>query len=899
MFKKMRDSAVAATCLLAIAGPGLAQAEESQERQGPEFTLEEVLVTARKKVENQQSVPIAISALTTEQLDEKAITHLADVAKYVSGLNFEQGVLPNDTRPVIRGMSINRGRPNVAILVDGIDISSETLTVAGGGAFANLSLLDLQRVEVINGPQSVTYGRSAFAGAINYVTKRPDASAGAYGYFEAEANEHGYLKGYGNLSLPLIGDALALGATLLKSDFDGYYENPNTGGDLGGVDQKGAAIALNYAPDGRFSAYLRGEYAKESYAARPVVMRASVSNLSAPGDFALAGTVPGFGHNMPIPGGASRFPEVSEAACAAAIPFAHLYGQPLPCATMLAGDVGAAEEAEIDLSPNPLTGEDFAGTEVRNRRLTLELNWAADAMEILSLTGYTGNESRVQEDFDLTNFDLQSAGPGSANFDPMYAFANPFGNPPDFTPLGNAPGAAFTQFGVNTNSDTSFDYEQFSQEIRFTGEAGSLGWMADFLYWSETMDAVMNQMWWARESIDSTYWNAILSRFVDPTCATPGRADSCLFFTGIRERMAPNRIPMSRDTSHWSVAASFLYRFNEDLRATAEGRYLEETIDYESLPLDTFIHGFLNMPYFDPATNSFQPVPQQQKIKETEFVPRFSLDWQASDQAFVYASAGKGFKPGGIATTDGNGDISTGHYKPEQLWAYEIGLKTDLSDGRLRLNGALFYNDYTDQQVPYFVTNNLGVTNVSVTNAGKSEIFGIELEALYRPSANWSFTGGYTRADTEYKDFNISEVGNPSTYDKIQSGNALGDFKGKSFTNTPKHTLIFAMRYDGEFGEGVGYFAELFGNYQSKRYLDQGNLSYLPSVWLLDFSAGIRSDHWRITAYVNNLTDEDKVRSGLGNVSYGFMPAGQIPPFGASLTLPAPRTLGIRARFMF
>jgi outer membrane receptor protein involved in Fe transport len=551
---------------------------------------------------------------------------------------------------------------------------------------------------------------------------------------------------------------------------------------------------------------------------------------------------------------------------------------------MLVGDVGDAKEKDIDQSPNPTTGKDFDGTEVENTRLTLELDWQVGEVQITSLTGYTDNETSVSEDFDLTNFDLESLGPGTAKFAPFYI------GPPE---------AEATQFGVNTDSDTSFDYDQFSQEIRFTGSTGKLDWMADVLYWEEDMDAVMNQMWWGRESMDFDYWNSFASyQFLSFLCAVPGDVNSCVGFDGITTGPEPINILMNRDTEHWSAAASFVYNFTDNFRATVEGRYVDETLDYEGLPLDTLNNGLFGLPYFDPATGSSVPQMQEETVEADEFVPRFSVDWQINDDVFTYVSAGKGFKPGGIATTDGNGDITEGHYDPETLWSYEIGVKSDLLGNRLRLNGAVFYNDYTDQQVPFFVTNELGVTNVSVTNAGESEVYGLEIEATYRPSANWTFMAGWTHVETEFKDFNISDVGTPGSYDKLQSGNIEGDFSGTEFTNTPEDVALASIRYDGQFSGGMNYFSELFANYRSKQYLDQGNLSYLPAVTLVDFSAGISNENWTVTAYVNNLTDEDDVQSGLGNVSYGFMP-GAVPPFGANLSLPAPRTFGMRVRYSF
>jgi iron complex outermembrane receptor protein len=890
MFRKTQLGVAVAASTLLLGGQVQAETREVQSLRGENFQLEEVLVTARKKVENLQSVPLAIDAFSAQMLDEKAINTLEGIAKYSTSLTFNQGVLPNDTRPVIRGMNISRGRPNVGVLVDGIDISSETLTVAGGGATLNVGLLDLERIEIIKGPQTVTYGRSAFAGAVNYVTKRPVANRGVYGYIEGETDEHGYWQGLGNVSFPIT-ETLAAGITLLKSDFDGHYENPNTGGDLGGIEQDGAAIALNFEGEGDFTAYFRAEYSDDKYTPRAVVGRQSLSNVSEPGDFFLLGTLEEGAKNLAIPGGAFGLPESTQAECDAAKSFTYVAGQPPVCASMLVGNVADVKERDIDQSPDPRTGKDFKGTKVENTRLTLELDWQIGEVQVVSLSGYTDNDTSVSEDFDLTNFEseqLESPIPGfgSANFAPWYI------GPVD---------ASFSQYGASTDSQTSFSYDQYSQEFRFIGSVGDLEWMADVLYWKEDMDAVMNQQWWLREGSDEDFVNSTVTAFNIPfLCTDPGDPTDCDGFDGVTTGPEPLPIPLNRDTEHWSGALSLVYSFNDALRVTAEGRYVDETIDYEGLPLDVQLNGFFGVDYFDPDTGVFgDPVMQKETVEETEFVPRYSVDWQATDNVFAYASAGKGFKPGGIATTDGNGDIRSGHYKSETLWTYEIGLKTDLLSNRLRLNGAIFYNDYTDQQVPFFVTNAIGVNNVSVTNAGESEVYGGEIEATYRPSANWTFMAGYTHVETEFKDFNISDVGTPGTYDRVLSGNAEGDFSGKSFANTPEDVAMASIRYDGQFSGGMNYFTELFANYQSKQYLDAGNLSYLGDTTLVDFSAGISNENWQVTAYVDNLTDEDDVQSGLGNVSYGMLAGGAIPPYAANLSLPNPRTVGMRARYMF
>ena len=126
--------------------------------------IDEIIVSVRRKDESLQEVPISVSTIGEEQIRRFGINSTSDVVKYTAGLEFDEGLGAQDTRIVIRGLSPTRGRSNVAILVDGIDFTGEAIGTAGGGILVNQQLLDVQRVEVVKGPQSALYGRSAFAG---------------------------------------------------------------------------------------------------------------------------------------------------------------------------------------------------------------------------------------------------------------------------------------------------------------------------------------------------------------------------------------------------------------------------------------------------------------------------------------------------------------------------------------------------------------------------------------------------------------------------------------------------------------------------------------------------------------------------------------------------------------
>ena len=136
-------------------------------------TLDEITVTARRREESLQDTPLSMTAFSAEQIQRGGLSNFSDVAKLTPGLVFDQDFGANDTRPSIRGLPATRGRPPVGILIDGIDVSSEAIATAGGGNLMNLRLLDLERIEVVKGPQSALYGRVAFGGAVNYITARP------------------------------------------------------------------------------------------------------------------------------------------------------------------------------------------------------------------------------------------------------------------------------------------------------------------------------------------------------------------------------------------------------------------------------------------------------------------------------------------------------------------------------------------------------------------------------------------------------------------------------------------------------------------------------------------------------------------------------------------------------
>ncbi len=199
--------------------PDIAAAENAN-------SADEIVVTARKREERLQDVPLSVSALTAKQLEQLQVRDTKDIAALTPGLNFE-GYLGGSGTPVIRGASQQRITDldqNVSSFFDGIYLPRQYAV--------NLGVIGLERVEVVKGPQSALYGRNAFMGAINYVTKKPgnewagsaELTAGIYSRFDI----------LGDISGPLIKDKLFVRFGVGYSKFDGDQKNgnPNANADI-------------------------------------------------------------------------------------------------------------------------------------------------------------------------------------------------------------------------------------------------------------------------------------------------------------------------------------------------------------------------------------------------------------------------------------------------------------------------------------------------------------------------------------------------------------------------------------------------------------------------------------------------------------------------------------------
>ena len=262
----------------ALAGQaGFAQSESASA--GP--ALEEIVVTARKREESLQEVPLAVTALSAADITNRQVNSIDDLAKFAPGLVFSRSFGRSNERPVVRGLASVLAGTNatvetgVAYFVDGVYYPGDIQT---------LDMAEVERVEVIRGPQSALYGRNTYAGAINFITRRPGDEMKASVSGGADGDERqisGRLSGR-------LSDTLTGGLSVRYFDFDGQWKNELTGKTVGDENSVSFGGTLNFQPTENVELRLRAAHNRDRDGTRPLFYQSPEFNNCAPGTRSLA-----------------------------------------------------------------------------------------------------------------------------------------------------------------------------------------------------------------------------------------------------------------------------------------------------------------------------------------------------------------------------------------------------------------------------------------------------------------------------------------------------------------------------------------------------------------------------------------------------------------------------------
>ncbi|MEZ5565240.1 MAG: TonB-dependent receptor [Gammaproteobacteria bacterium] len=240
--------------------------------------VEEIVVTARKREENLQQVPLAVTAFTAENMEQRQIRSVDDIGRLTPGLSFSKAFGRTTERPVIRGLGnvlagVQFGvESGAAYFVDGIYYP---------GDVQSINIHDIERIEVIKGPQSALYGRNTYSGAINYITKSPGQTLGADATMRY--GQDGDFEVSGRLNGPLIPGVLGGGISARYYSFDGEYTNTVTGKTVGDEQSKTFNAALEWTPHEDVRVNLRLDSQNDRDGTRAFFLQPSESNNCFPG----------------------------------------------------------------------------------------------------------------------------------------------------------------------------------------------------------------------------------------------------------------------------------------------------------------------------------------------------------------------------------------------------------------------------------------------------------------------------------------------------------------------------------------------------------------------------------------------------------------------------------------
>ena len=812
--------------------------------------LEEIVVVARKREESLQEVPISIATFSQEDLMVQGIDSLEDIARQSAGIIFDKGFGPQDVRVVMRGLSPTRGRPNVAVLLDDVDISGEAIRTAGSSLTVNPRLIDVERIEIVRGPQSALYGRSAFGGAIHYVTRRP--SAERHGQISIDVSAEGKRELTASASGP-VSDNFFVGFNAAAWSEDGFYQNTITGADVGGQEGIGATItaALDISDSTRLTA--RVEVTDDEFGPAASTASRQRTFLAAP----------------------------REGSGVVWSPLAAGVDQPF-------GPVASIDELTLTLSPDPRTGKDYPGTtrEVLRGHLRAEFEFSR---ALLTTITHVGSVESTQ------HFDSQRIGDASAP----------------------------VAFGSSVAGETNFETETdlFSQEIRLssTGD-GPWTWVVGGLYWAEDTHQ------------DEYSVTCIMTSFRPPFSLDRTLPMNCGHWMSRIGTAVPGVAhPWDRDISHSSVYGLVDWQFTDAWDIGFEARYVSEELDVSgphSSTLITNLFGPPIPPQLAPLFFAPRAGPQNtDQVDDSYVVPKLVLRYRPSDEQTWYGSISQGVKPAGISTLvgpQGYDNPEVYRFDAEEITVYEIGWKTSWMDNRLRVNGAAFYQDFSDKQLTtqYLPPGPNAVLGSRPENASAAKITGIELDVTAVLTDNLTMNWGYTWLDSEYDEYNklsssISDAVRGGTCELVTLGGnttCLVDLTGNEIEDVPQHQLFAGISWRSPMANGGEFMVDFDVQYQGSRWEAEWNLLEIESYMLADLRVGVSRGPWTAMAYVSNLLDDDTMRSALSAPDFAgigvviwpgrFTPRGgpvftQLFPNSTNIYYPDPREFGLRASYTF
>jgi outer membrane receptor protein involved in Fe transport len=829
--------------------------------------INEVIVTAQRREESAQNVPIMITALTSETLTQLNITTFEDYLKFLPNVTASTHG-PGQGQIYMRGLATTEDGnqstgatgsfPNVAVYLD-----EQSAQLPGRNL--DIYAADLERIEVLEGPQGTLFGAGAQAGVIRYITNKPKLNV-------TEAN---FNAGYGTtahgdpssnldatLNLPLIPDTLAARAVIYNESRGGYINNVSSTFTrssidrgiidyFGGVVPPGPAIT-NDKISGRAinPVTYKGIRASVFYRINDdwnALLSQSYQNMEADGVFA-------------------EMPQGSD-------------GQKLP-------------DLSVTLFTPNTDKDKFSNT-------AWTLNGRIGALKAVYTGGYLVRT--VDQIADYTNYArgvyadyYQCVIPGSPQAKKLGAQC--------FSPM-----STFKVHEVNRHQSHEFRVST-PDEWRWRAIGG--------LFWEDFN--IHNESDWFYRAPEAGF--APLSPPPGATVNNPNVRDPTDSFyddvtRGYKQKaaFASTDFEIIPKTLTVTVGTRY-YRMDTYQTGAVQGSYgcrpggLYPAKFTPATTADPCVSGTVLNTIAVPAGNdAFSDSAVGLKKRYTGFRSRANLSWKVTEDALVYYTWSQGFRPGGFNRASGFVAPATSPlakvfetpigFKPDTLVNNEIGWKTQWLDHRIQFNGSIYYEDWKDVQIGLFNPGLLGNLTFS-TNGPEYHVKGLETEIVARVTRGLTVTGSAAWNKSElYKEVTFNDKsGNPINFATLGLRNPFGT-KGEPLAQSPPFQMTLRARYDFPLGDYLA-FAQVAGTHRAHSFsttdalqnqIDQVTPTRYdqPGFTTYDASIGVAKDAWNLQLYGTNITD---VRGDLYSSYSQFIKMN---------TISRPRTLTLQFGYRF
>ncbi len=830
--------------LLLLPGAGLAQETESQETpEAPagEF-LEEVTVTATKRTESIQEVPISVTAISELQIERSGLKDIRDLPQLASSFNMNSSQTESQgTTLRIRGVGTTGNNigleSSVGVFLDGVYLSRPGVALG--------DQLDVEAIEVLRGPQGTLFGRNVSAGALNLRTKAPNDNRSFFGNFTVgNFNAVNVQLGTGGP----ITDTLNFRLSGAFRQQDGFLESALNGSESYNRDRVLGRGQLLWDFADRGSLRLIADYsdADENCCDAVVLLESGARDVGA---FAAAG--------LPADGGVLRF---GDSAFEDRISNSEGYSNPFD-------QTGFSAELNYNISDN--TTFTFIGS---------WRDFRADS---------------IQQEF--VAIDQYSVGPDAA--------------------------AGFESFD---------EIESWSTEFRIAGDTDRVSWLAGAYASNEEIveQGALGLRSQYTQFVDAMLWNFAFLPVLGPgqllsgvPLATGGTFGDVLaadnqalaFAGGIDSDGSYAQNLYGQDGDSWSVFTHNTFRLTDRFALVAGARYVDETKDgfyaqvgannpacFSALAnagalaagaagtglevvastIGNFSAVFTCFPFAAPADTGIPVLPStfDETFEDDELVYTGKAIFEFTDRVSAFASYTQGFKSGGFnldsTAAIGGADPS---FDSEKLASFELGLKSEFANRRVRLNASLWDYDIEDFQVLEFTG-----TQFQTFNVPSAESSGAEIELTALAGNNLSLAFGYTYADSKY----------PTDCDDGIPTPNVSSLCGAQLTNAPENVVTFGADWDDTIADKFLFFVSTSARWEDdRRTSTQPNLPFdiqeANTKVNLRIGLGSYSGKWAVELWSNNITDEQTK-----NVTFNT----PLRIGSRSTFLEAPRTTGVTLR---